>query len=123
MTRHSAILGSTGSGKSTTVASLLRSIVQPIDGSGSSGARILLLDLHGEYAAALGDVAKIISATPQPGEEPLFVPFWALEAGELLDFVAGQLSDNHSIAFTDKSRMVMFSALESVPILIWSSAA
>jgi hypothetical protein len=102
VTRHSAILGSTGSGKSTTVASLLRSIVQPIDGSGSPGARILLLDVHGEYAAALGDVAKIFSATPQPGEEPLFVPFWALEAGELLDFVAGDLGDNHLIAFTDK---------------------
>ncbi|QOZ42202.1 ATPase [Bradyrhizobium sp. CCBAU 53340] len=102
VTRHSAILGSTGSGKSTTVASLLRSIVQPIATSGASGARILLLDLHGEYAAALADVAKVFSATPQPGEQPLFVPFWALEAGELLDFVAGDLGDNQSIAFTDK---------------------
>jgi len=49
VTRHSAILGSTGSGKSTTVASLLRSVV-----SASSGgvpypsARILMLDIHGE---------------------------------------------------------------------------
>lgn len=102
VTRHAAILGSTGSGKSTTVASLLRSIIEPVAGNGSSGARILLLDVHGEYGAALGDVAKIFSATPQPGEEPLFVPFWALEAGELLDFIAGQLNDNQAIAFTDK---------------------
>jgi hypothetical protein len=79
VTRHSAILGSTGWGKSTTIASLLRSIVEPIDGSASSGARILLLDLHGEYSAALGDVAKIFSATPQPGEEALFVPFGHLK--------------------------------------------
>lgn len=102
VTRHAAILGSTGSGKSTTVASLLRSIIEPVAGNGSSGARILLLDVHGEYGAALGDVAKIFSATPQPGEEPLFIPFWALEAGELLDFIAGQLNDNQAIAFTDK---------------------
>ena len=50
LTRHSAVLGSTGSGKSTTVASLLRSIVlgdaqtaEPLP-----SARVLLLDLHGE---------------------------------------------------------------------------
>ena len=102
VTRHSAILGSTGSGKSTTVASLLRSIVRPDEGAGSTGARILLLDVHGEYAAALGDIAKVFSATPQPGEQALYVPYWALEAGELLEFVAGNLNDNHLIAFTDK---------------------
>jgi len=102
VTRHSAILGSTGSGKSTTVASLLRSIVLPNGLTAAPGARILLLDIHGEYAAALRDVATIFSATPQPGERDLHVPYWALEAGELLDLVAGQLTDNHLIAFTDK---------------------
>lgn len=102
VTKHSAILGSTGSGKSTTVASLLRSIISPEDSGGSPGARILLLDIHGEYASALGDVATVFSATPQLGERPLYVPFWALEAGELLEFVAGQLNDNQLIAFTDK---------------------
>ena len=102
VTRHSAIVGSTGSGKSTTVASLLRSIVRTAENVAASGARILLLDVHGEYSAALGDLAKTFSASPSPGEEPLFVPYWALEAGELLEFVAGGLSDNHLIAFTDK---------------------
>lgn len=102
VTRHSAILGSTGSGKSTTVASLLRSIVAPSGMQGSGGARILLLDIHGEYSAALGDMAKVFSATPQPGEEELYVPYWALEAGELLEFVVGGLSDPHLVAFTDK---------------------
>lgn len=112
VTRHAAILGSTGSGKSTTVASLLRSIIQPGDDGGSPGARILLLDVHGEYASALGDIAKVFSATPHPGEEPLYVPFWALEADELLDFVAGQLGDNHLIAFTDKIQKLKEQRLE-----------
>ena len=103
VTRHSAILGSTGSGKSTAVASLLRSIIGPVNGAvGSPGARILLLDIHGEYSSAMADVARVFSATPQPGEDRLFVPFWALEAGELLDFVAGGLTENQEIAFTDK---------------------
>mgnify|MGYP003384494644 CR=1 FL=1 len=103
VTRHSSILGSTGSGKSTTVASLLRSIVSPTASSrGSGGARILLLDLHGEYSAALKDVSKIFSATPTEGEESLCVPFWALNSAELLAFVAGNLSENHQTVFADK---------------------
>lgn len=103
LTRHSAVLGSTGAGKSTTVASLLRSIVAPAEADRQlPGARILLLDVHGEYSSALSDVAKVFSTTPQPGQENLFVPFWALEAGELLDFVVGGLSENQNIAFVDK---------------------
>ncbi len=100
VTRHSALLGSTGSGKSTTVASLLRSII--CEGDGHPSARILLLDLHGEYPDALSDVARVYSATPSPGQLPLHVPFWALEAGELLNLVAGGLSEPHQIAFEDK---------------------
>jgi DNA helicase HerA-like ATPase len=102
VTRHSAILGSTGSGKSTTVASLLRSIIRKDEKPGSPGARILMLDIHGEYTKALEDVATVFSATPSQGQESLFVPYWALEAGELLDFITGGLSDAHEIAFTDK---------------------
>jgi DNA helicase HerA-like ATPase len=103
VTRHSAILGSTGSGKSTTVASLLRSIVRAEDETRSSpGARVLLLDLHGEYTEALRDISAVFSATPQPGEQNLFVPFWALEAEELLEFLTGGLTDAQQGAFTDK---------------------
>lgn len=116
VTRHSSILGSTGSGKSTTVASLLRSIVEPASGAGSEGARILLLDVHGEYPAALGDVARVFSTTPQPGEHALFVPYWALEAEELLDFVAGSLNDNQLIAFTDKIQELKGNRLTTDPL-------
>ncbi|AEV25312.1 putative ATPase [Azospira oryzae PS] len=102
VTRHSAVLGSTGSGKSTTVASLLRSIVHPNQAGGAPASRILLLDLHGEYTHALADFARVYSATPQPGERPLFVPYWALQSKDLLDFVAGGLTENQEIAFSDK---------------------
>lgn len=117
VTRHCAVLGSTGSGKSTTIASLLRSIVRPeAPAAGSPGARILLLDLHGEYSKALSDVARVFSATPQPGEDPLYVPFWALEAGELLDFVAGGVNDNQEIAFTDKIQELKAARLVAAPL-------
>lgn len=111
VTRHSAVLGATGSGKSTTVASLLRSIVRPNQEGGAPASRILVLDLHGEYTHALADFARVFSATPQPGERPLFVPYWALQARDLLDFVAGGLTENQEIAFSDKIQEMKASVL------------
>lgn len=115
VTRHSAILGSTGAGKSTAVASLLRSIIRKDQTPGSPAARILLLDIHGEYTKALQDVATVFSATPTHTQKPLFVPYWALEAGELLEFVTGGLSDAQEIAFTDKIAELKDRALSSHP--------
>ncbi|WP_431477792.1 ATP-binding protein [Massilia eburnea] len=115
VSRHSAILGSTGAGKSTTVASLLRSIVCPSDprNIGAAAARVILLDIHGEYTSALGDIAKVFSATPQPGEAALYVPYWALEANELLDFLVGGVTENQEIAFTDKIQELKTAIVES----------
>lgn len=102
-TRHSAILGSTGSGKSTTVASLLRSITSPAVGEPQyPSARILMLDLHGEYSSALADVAQVFSVTPGSNQEQLFIPYWALEAGDILDFLLGSVNPTQEYALTDK---------------------
>lgn len=116
LTRHSAVLGSTGAGKSTTVASLLRSIISPSEGPSRPSARVLLLDIHGEYSSALGDVANIFSATPQPGEKSLYVPYWALEARELLEFLAGKLNENQEAAFADKIYQLKSEALLAKPM-------
>jgi DNA helicase HerA-like ATPase len=116
VTRHSAILGSTGSGKSTTVASLLRSIVQSGHTNGSPGARVLLLDIHGEYAFALRDIAAVFSLSPQQDEQQLYIPYWALETGELLDFVAGALNDNQLVSFSDKIFELKESRVRSAPL-------
>lgn len=103
ITRHSAVLGSTGSGKSTTVASLLRAITTSIEGNEPyPSARVLMLDVHGEYAAPLADVAQVFSVEPLEGENRLFIPYWALDTAELLDFLAGGVEGNRETAFTDK---------------------
>ena len=103
VTRHSAVLGSTGSGKSTTIASLLRAITAPSLGAEYyPNARVLLLDIHGEYAMPLADVAQVFSVEPQYGEERLFIPYWALDSDDLLDFLTGGLEGNSKMAFTDK---------------------
>ncbi len=102
ITRHSAVLGSTGSGKSTTIASLIRSITAAQEeGQEFPSARILMLDIHGEYPAALADVATTYSVDPKQGEEKLLVPYWALNASDLLNFLTGGLDGAREIAFTD----------------------
>ena len=103
ITRHSAVLGSTGSGKSTTIASLLRAITTSTPESEEyPNARVLLLDVHGEYSVPLADVAQVFSVEPQYGEERLFIPYWALDSDDLLDFLTGGLEGNSETAFTDK---------------------
>lgn len=91
VTRHSAVVGSTGAGKSTTIASLLNSLADP---AFFPGTRIVLLDLHGEYAPAFGPHARIfrINANEARGEKPLHVPFWALNAEELISIATSGLS-------------------------------
>ncbi len=103
VTRHCAVLGSTGSGKSTTIASLLRAL------SASEGederypsARVLVLDVHGEYSMPLADVAQVFSVEPQGEEERLFIPYWALNTEDLLDFLTGGVEGGSEMAFVDK---------------------
>jgi hypothetical protein len=104
VTRHSAVLGSTGSGKSTTVASLLRSIASGPEGAnaGFSSSRILLLDIHGEYSHALSDVAKVFKINPEENQTQLHIPFWALDPNDLIGFLMGRLDDKPLTAILDK---------------------
>jgi hypothetical protein len=104
VTRHSAVLGSTGSGKSTTVASLLRSIASGTEGcdAGFPSSRILLLDIHGEYSHALFDVAKVFKINPETNQTQLHIPFWALDPNDLLGFLMGRLDDKSLTAILDK---------------------
>ncbi|MCC4242750.1 ATP-binding protein [Thalassospira povalilytica] len=94
VTRHSAIVGTTGSGKSTTVASIINSLS---DKSRYPSSRIIMLDLHGEYAQALRDRAQIFKinrdATPRPNEKELNIPFWALSFDELCDICFGDFNN------------------------------
>lgn len=91
VSRHCAVVGSTGAGKSTAVASLLSKLS---DGQTFPAARVVLLDLHGEYAKAFGDRATVfrIGADTARGERELHVPFWALTADEFIAVSMGALT-------------------------------
>jgi len=70
--KHSLIVGSTGSGKSNTVAYLLANII-----SGYKSSRIVIIDIHGEYMKYLGDNANEFSIY-NPANK-LVIPYWMLD--------------------------------------------
>ena len=82
--RHSAVVGATGSGKTSAVASMLQGLVQ----GGWTAANIVVVDPHGEYACALGTSASVRRVL-EPEGQGLNVPFWALSAEEILRVFAG----------------------------------
>jgi uncharacterized protein len=81
--RHSAILGSTGSGKSNTTANVVKSIL-----NGYKGSRIVLIDPHGEYPSAFEKKAKVFRI--KDPINPLYIPFWAMTFDELSFFLVGR---------------------------------
>lgn len=95
--RHAAILGSTGSGKSCTVATILERASQ------LGHPNIILLDMHGEYASLAkgrknGFTEYFKIAGPGDLEKPklhsLFLPYWLLNREEMLSMLLDRSDDN-----------------------------
>ncbi|TAN45000.1 MAG: DUF87 domain-containing protein [Rhodospirillales bacterium] len=83
LAKHFAILGTTGSGKSCTVALLLHRLLKA-----NPLAHIVLLDLHNEYASAFKEHAEIIDTSN------LQLPYWLLNFEESIEvFTTGDSSD------------------------------
>jgi uncharacterized protein len=100
VSRHSAVVGSTGAGKSTTVATLLSAVS---DSGKLPGARVILLDLHGEYAKALGECATVFRLNPRKDtdEQRLCIPYWALAFDELVTICLGGMDDKQRSVIAD----------------------
>jgi uncharacterized protein len=94
--RHLAVLGNTGSGKSCSVAGLIRwSLEQAMEQANGNvpNARFVVLDPNGEYSRAFEDAvppirAKVFQVSPSPlsGTEPLHVPLWFWNSSEWASF-------------------------------------
>lgn len=97
VTRHAAIVGSTGSGKSTTVAAILSALASP---TRFASSRILLVDVHGEYSHAFGDLAMSLqvdaaeTASRSKNVEQLCLPYWALPFDDFLYLALGTVDEN-----------------------------
>ncbi len=100
VSRHCAVVGSTGAGKSNLVTALLESLS---DGP-FPNARVIVIDPHGEYATALGERARVFRIRPDEGtgERPLWVPFWALPFTELQHLTLGGLQPPTEAAIRDQ---------------------
>lgn len=72
--KHFAILGTTGVGKSSTVALILREILKK-----ESGLRVFLVDPHNEYGRCFGDMARLVNP------KNLKLPFWLFNFEEIVD--------------------------------------
>ena len=78
VSRHFAILGATGVGKSSGVAIILQKILDT-----RPNLRIFLVDPHNEYARCFGDKAQVM--TPRN----LRLPFWLFNFEETIDVFFG----------------------------------
>lgn len=115
VTRHSAVVGATGSGKSTTVAGILAALS---DRARYPSARILVIDIHGEYGRALSDRATVfrVGADAGRGERPLYIPYWALTLDELLPVLTGSIeSASDRGAVIDKIAELKLASLAAQP--------
>lgn len=81
--RHLAVLGNTGSGKSCSVAGLIRwsmDAARKASGGRDPNARFIVLDPNGEYANTFRDMSKVRVFAVEPdtdaGVEPLQIPLW-----------------------------------------------
>ncbi len=94
--RHAVVVGSTGSGKSWTVARILEQVaVLP-------NASALLFDIHGEYAPLIGDgIAHFRVAGPGDldgtrtlDDGIIFLPYWLLAYDEMLAMLLDRSDQN-----------------------------
>lgn len=91
VTRHCAILGSTGSGKSNAVSVILDSIANHKD---LKSQRILVIDPHGEYNEVLSENCRVYKINSDPKEQnELYIPYWALPFEEFISLFPGKLND------------------------------
>jgi DNA helicase HerA-like ATPase len=79
MGKHFSIVGTTGSGKSCAVVTILRAVIER-----NPNAHFILLDPHNEYARAFADRAVVLS--PDDG---LRLPYWLFNFEELVEIVLG----------------------------------
>lgn len=92
--KHIGVVGSTGSGKSSTVAAILQEGLRAGGAVRSPGvlnnSHIIIFDIHGEYAPAFPN-ARVI------GAEDIKLPYWLMNAEELEEmFIESNEQNSHN---------------------------
>lgn len=109
--RHTAILGTSGSGKSWTVASLLQTTLREFP-----RARLLFLDLHNEYPAAFPET-QIGSRVRHIPAQDFRLPYWVLNGDEMATLCQASEGNAHNQATLIRETIVgLKAAEETVPV-------
>jgi hypothetical protein len=92
--KHIGVVGSTGSGKSCTVAKLIQEGIRPSRDQEEDGilnnAHVLVFDLHGEYGPAFPGANRI-------SVDNLALPYWLMNSEELEEmFIESQEQNSHN---------------------------
>lgn len=89
--RHAVIVGSTGSGKSYTVAALIEKIAE------LKSSNAVLFDIHGEYEPIVGEGIKhykIAGPTASLTDGIMFLPYWLLNYEEMISLMLDRSDSN-----------------------------
>ena len=84
--KHFALLGSTGTGKSTSAALILHRICEA-----APEGHILMIDPHGEYSAAFRDTGLLLDVSN------LQLPYWLMNFTEHCEILLSSQGDNRQI--------------------------
>lgn len=87
--KHIAVVGSTGSGKSHTVAKIVQNAVAEKGGYALNNSHVIIFDIHSEYRAAFPD-SNFLDSTS------LVLPYWMLSGEELEEFFLDTEANDHN---------------------------
>lgn len=89
--KHAVIVGSTGSGKSCTVATVIEQIAL------LKSSNAILFDIHGEYSPITGDDIKhyrVAGPNDTYSDDVLFLPYWLLTYEEMMSMMLDRGDNN-----------------------------
>lgn len=91
---HCAVLGSTGSGKSGTVAAIIHSVLSHKHDEKELSPQIVIIDPHGEYGTAFRERAvqyRAYSITSGENEQEVIkLPYWLMSNDEFTHLIIGK---------------------------------
>jgi ABC-type dipeptide/oligopeptide/nickel transport system ATPase component len=98
--KHIAIVGSTGSGKSHTVASILQKAIKEKEGAFNlNNSHIVIFDIHSEYKTAFPQ-ANVVDI------ESLILPYWLLNGEELTELFLDTEANDHNQRYVFRQAVV-----------------
>ena len=98
--KHIAIVGSTGSGKSHTLATIIQKAISEKDGDFAlNNSHVIIFDIHSEYKAAFPN-ANLIDT------KNLVLPYWMLNSDELQELFLDTDSNDHNQRYIFKEAVV-----------------